>query len=203
MTGEVLTVGRAPRRRWRGTPWVIAGAAMLVLTGPGAVVGVEFVTRTAEMNALVDSIERSEAAMVEVQREVEEAFAPYADTEPTPEEQRELREDLADIATRGEAAILAAGIGVADVRVLPWHVRIEEARRAYLEHNAAWVDYMAAAAEDPAEMVRPQPAVNDTFIAAERPLLIAVPRWDPTGVAERILSLYAEDSSDSGSGPQV
>lgn len=201
MTTEVLSVGREPRKRWRGTPWLVAGIVLALLTGAAAVISVEFITRTVEMNSLVRAIERSEGAMVSVQDDVTAALEAFDGAEPTPEDREELRAELRDIAARGEQEILAAGIGVADVRVLPWHRSIEDARRAYLAHNEAWVAYMAAAAEDPAEMVRPQPLVNETFIAAEIPLYRAVPRFDPTDLTRRIAAIYAEDEPGSGDGP--
>ena len=114
-------------------------------------------------------------------------------------EREALRTELTELAQESQASIGLAGIGVADVSVLPWHTSITNARDVSLEHNSAWVDYMAAAAADPAEWFRPQAAVNDTFADARVPLIEAVPLVDVLQTLARIEFIYVSGSGDSGS----
>lgn len=202
MTQEVLETGE--ERPSGGMPswlvWTVGIAALVLLTAANLVVAGELAVRTVEADNLVRAVEQSESAMKATQAEFDEVLSAY-DTDTLTDEQREqLRAELSDVAVQGEAAIAAAGEGVAEVQILPWHAQLLDAREAYLAHNQAWVDYMAAAAEDPAEWFRPQPAVNDTFADAKLPLVEAVPLFDPLDTLQRIELIYVTGSGDSGDG---
>ena len=180
--------------------WTVGIAALVLITAGNLVVGGELALRSAEADRLVSAVERSENAMKATQAEFDEVLSSY-DTEDLSDAEREqLLAELADVAARGEASIAAAGVEVGRVEVLPWHAPLRDAQTAYLAHNQAWVDYMAAAAADPAEWFRPQPAVNDTFADAKLPLVEAVPLFDPLDTLARIELIYVTGSGDSGDG---
>ena len=202
MSQEVLETGQ--ERPSRGLPswlvWTVGIAALVLLTAANMVVGGELALRSVEADNLVRAVEQSETAMKTTQVDFDEVLSTYDTENLTDEEREQLRAELADVAARGEAAIAVAGEGVAAVQIMPWHVQLLDARTAYLAHNQAWVDYMAAAAEDPGEGFRPQPAVNETFADAKLPLGEAVPLFDPLGTLSRIEVIYVTGSGDSGDG---
>ena len=202
MSQEVLETGQ--ERPSRGLPswlvWTVGIAALVLLTAANMVVGGELALRSVEADNLVRAVEQSETAMKTTQADFDEVLSTYDTENLTDEEREQLRAELADAAARGEAAIALAGEGVAAVQIMPWHVQLLDARTAYLAHNQAWVDYMAAAAEDPGEWFRPQPAVNETFADAKLPLVEAVPLFDPLGALSRIEVIYVTGSGDSGDG---
>ncbi len=202
MSQEVLETGQ--ERPSRGLPswlvWTVGIAALVLLTAANMVVGGELALRSVEADNLVRAVEQSETAMKTTQADFDEVLSTYDTENLTDEEREQLRAELADVAARGEAAIALAGEGVAAVQIMPWHVQLLDARTAYLAHNQAWVDYMAAAAEDPGEWFRPQPAVNETFADAKLPLVEAVPLFDPLGALSRIEVIYVTGSGDSGDG---
>jgi hypothetical protein len=197
---EVLESGpRAPRS---GLPtvaiWALGIGALVLLTLANVLVAAELGSRTFEAEALVTSVEASESAMKATQEEFSALIDGYDTDNLTDDQRQELRRELTRLAQRGQARIALAGVGVADVAVLPWHSSIIDAQRAYLAHNQAWVDYMAAAAEDPAEWFRPQPDVNATFNAAEKPLMLAVPFFDLLQTLPRVEMIYITGGGDGG-----
>ena len=202
MSQEVLETGQ--ERPSRGLPswlvWTVGIAALVLLTAANMVVAGELALRSVEADNLVRAVEQSETAMKTTQAEFDEVLSAYDTESLTDEEREQLRSELADVAARGEAAIAAAGEGVAEVQIMPWHAQLLDAREAYLAHNQAWVGYMAAAAEDPGEWFRPQPAVNETFADAKLPLVEAVPLFDPLDTLSRIEVIYVTGSGDSGDG---
>ena len=202
MTQEVLETGQ--ERPIRGMPswlvWTVGIAALVLLTAANMVVGGELALRSVEADNLVRAVEQSETAMKTTQADFDEVLSAYDTENLTDDEREQLRTELADVAARGEAAIAVAGEGVAEVQIMPWHAQLLDARESYLAHNQAWVDYMAAAAEDPGEWFRPQPAVNDTFADAKLPLVEAVPLFDPLDTLSRIEIIYVTGSGDSGDG---
>lgn len=202
MSQEVLEAG--PRAHPRGMPtglvWALGIGALVLITLANIVVVADLAARTAEADALVTAIESSESSMKATQDEFGRVLDGY-DTENLTDAQREkLRAELARVAQEGQASIALAGVGVADVSVLPWHTSTEAAQSAYLAHNQAWVDYMAAASKDPAEWFRPQAAVNDTFAAARDPLVEAVPLFDVLRTLPRIELIYVTGGADDGGG---
>jgi hypothetical protein len=199
---EVLETGQESPRR--GVPtwvvWTVGIAALVLLTAANVAVAAELGIRSAEADNLVSTVEQSEAAMKATQAEFDEVLSAYDTENLTDEEREQLRAELSDVAERGGVAIADAGGFVAGLLIMPWHTQLLDAQEAYLAHNQAWVDYMAAAAEDPAEWFRPQPVVNDTFAEAKDPLIAAVPLFDPLGTLERIELIYFTGSGDAGDG---
>lgn len=202
---EVLETGQ--ERPSRGAPawllWAVGAVALVALTTANLAVAGELALRSVEADVLVRAVEQSETAMKTAQADFDDVLSAYDTDDLTDDEREQLRGELADVAARGEAAIAFAGAEIADVAILPWHTKLIAAREAYLAHNQAWVDYMAAAAEDPAEWFRPQPAVNDTFADAKLPLVEAVPLFDPLDTLSRIELIYITGSGDSADGQQA
>ena len=199
---EVLETGR-DRSRGGVPPWLVwtTGAVALVLiTVANLAVAAELTVRSIEADGLVRAVEQSETAMKTTQADFDDALSAYDIDNLTDEERERLRAELSQVAERGGASIALAGDRVGLVEILPWHSELLAAQEAYLAHNRAWVDYMAAAAEDPAEWFRPQPDVNTTFADAKRPLVEAIPLWDPLRLLPRIEFIYVTGSEGSGDG---
>lgn len=202
VTHEVLETGqeRPQRAAPAGLFWVVGLTVVVLMTVVNVAIAVEWATRSTEASNLITAVERSEQAMKGTQTQFNDALAAYDSENLSDTDRERLRRELSEIALAGETAIAAAGVDVADVRILPWHVQLLQAREAYLAHNRAWVEYMAAAAADPAEWFRPQPLVNSTFADAKLPLVEAVPLLDPFNTLERIELIYVTGSGDSGGG---
>ena len=196
---EVLAAGRDSAGPPSWLVWVLGAVSFALITVAGIFVVSDLAIRTVEADRLLTAVEASEAQMVLVQDRVRETLAPLEDGEPLTESERErVSAQLRQIAADGETAIAEAGVGVEQVQIVPWHPRLEAAREAYLAHNRAWVDYLAAASVEPAEFFVPQPEVNDTFAAAEAPLLAALPLLDPNGLRDRLAAIYAETGGGDG-----
>jgi len=199
---EVLETGA--ERPSRGVPawvaWTLGLVALVLITLANVVVAGELALRSLEADNLVSAVEQSEMAMMATQAEFDEVLSAYDTENLTDEEREQLSAELSDVAERGGVAIADAGGFVAGLLIMPWHTQLLDAQDAYLAHNQAWVNYMAAAAEDPAEWFRPQPAVNDTFADAKLPLVEAVPFFDFLQSLPRIELIYVSGSGDSGSG---
>lgn len=202
MSQEVLEAG--PERARRGLPawvvWVLGIGGLVLITGGFVAVGAELTLRTVEADSLVRAVETSESAMKSTQDEFAEVLASYDTADLSDAEREKLLAELEDVAARGQESIAAAGEGVAAVQVMPWHANVRAAQEAYLAHNGAWADYMAAASGDPGEWFEPQPAVNDTFAQAKEPLVAAVPLFDLMSTLPRIELIYVTGSGESGDG---
>lgn len=202
---EVMDAGPVgpprPPRRW---PWVVGAVVGVVVFGALALVVADWAARNLEMRALLAAVERSEAAMGDTQQAVAAELDPLTQrTEPLAEDERQqLLEDLSGVAAQGDSAVTSAGDAVSSVFVLPWHTAIRDARTAYLAHNMAWQDYLSAATDDPAEFVRPQQAVNDTFAAAEPMLRAALPAPALFDLPTRVDAVFADlDEADPTPAP--
>ncbi|MFZ9986802.1 MAG: hypothetical protein ACO3HV_03545 [Candidatus Nanopelagicales bacterium] len=202
MSQEVLETGTDRSRRTAPSwlVWTVGVAALVLVTAANAVVAGELASRSVEGANLVTAVENSENAMKATQTAFDEVLSAYDTETLTDAEREQLRAELSRVAADGEASIALAGDQVGLVVILPWHSRLLAAQEAYLAHNRAWIDYMAAAAEDPAEWFRPQPAVNSTFAEAKLPLVEAVPLVDPLGTLARIEAIYVTGGGSSGDG---
>jgi predicted RNase H-like HicB family nuclease len=180
-------------------PWVAGLAACVITLVAGGALAGDWVARNVQLRELVTAIEGSEAAMAEVQDQISAAFETYAAKKnPTDADKDAFDATLSNISANGASSIALAGDKVAQVKLLPWDVDIWDSRQAYLDHNLAWQEYLSAAALDPIELTRDQPAIDDTFLEFERVISAAVP--DPAlfeldkRVAHLFIELVPEDS---------
>jgi hypothetical protein len=155
---------------------VLALVVFLVIVGVGGLVVTDWALRNAEMNSLVSSVEVSEDAMGALQGTLGATFDSFGGQgQLSPTQRASLNSQIQQVAQEGHDSIQKAGAGVESVSILPWHTSILRAKDAYVRHNHAWQDYLAKAAQDPAEVTRPQNEINDSFAAAEKPMKSAVP----------------------------
>ncbi len=194
-----------PRTPWIHRRWVgpLAGLlAFLLLVIPAAAVGFDYVMRAYEANRLLTRIEASEAAMIAFDAQAQAAVAVLGDgangASPTDAQVQQARDALTAAARDGQQAIADAGAKVAAVKILAWHGDLAKAREAYLAHNHAWQDYLAAAQLDPAEFDKPQQAINDTFAAAERAMRAGMGGLALFDIRDRLEAIFAPPPQDSG-----
>lgn len=192
----------AGTRRW--IPPLVGVLTFIVVAVAGGVVVTDWQIRGAEMRALTEAVEASEAAMISTQDGVQAVFDDYEGRQQlSPEDVARIDERLTRVAQEGLVGVTQAGVLVSAVPVLPWHSQIDEARQAYLAHNRAWQAYLSAAAADPAQFASPQPEVTRTFEEAEGPLRSAVPQPDVWQLSARVDAIYAEDGDAGGPGKDV
>lgn len=134
----------------------------------GLVAGVVWATNQ-QMNTLLTKIEASESAMMTVQDSVAKSYAEHAG------DQAALDASLKEDAKAGVISIGQASHAILDWEPIPLDPKLIEAKQAYLKHTAAWIAYLNAAAEDPAQFEADQPDVDNTFRAFEKKLRDAVP----------------------------
>lgn len=169
--------------------------AFVVTFVAGSLVVADWFWRSAEMSALLDRVEASEAVMGQLQDDAAAAFEAHGGgADPA-----KLESELTALAAQARTDIEAAGDSVADLPIAVWHTDIEAARDAYLEHNEAWQDYMGRASESAEEFVQPQEAVNSTFFAAQAPFVAAVPLPDVSDLMSRVVKIFElPEDFDSG-----
>lgn len=178
-----------PLRTWL-PPAIGAAVFVLVLVASAAFVG-DWALRTTAMSALVDRIEASEQAMTEAKEAVDSALAGFDATG----DRAALDTALRTAASTGLADVTEAGAEVAALTLPPWHVDLGNARSAYLAHNRAWQDYLAAASENPAVLGEPAQDINRTWLQAEPLVRAAVPVPDPLDLGARVAAIFVDDES--------
>ncbi|MEY4136336.1 MAG: hypothetical protein RL205_464 [Actinomycetota bacterium] len=199
-----MTTDAGPARPFPSwIPWVAGLAAFLITVVAGGALAGDWVARNVQLRDLVTAIEGSEAAMSTVQDQVTAAFDAYAAKKnPTNADKDAFDASLSNIAAAGASSIALAGDKVAAVKLLPWDVAIWNSRQAYLDHNMAWQNYLSAAALDPLELTRDQPAINDTFLAFEKTITAAVPNPALFGLKKRVAHLFIDQApADAPQGP--
>lgn len=193
-------VSAAPSNERRTPGWVpivIGLAAFLVVGAAAGLLAIDWTWRNMEMDALVTAVETSEAAMGRTQDDLSATSRMLEGVaKPTDAEKAGLLTAMIAGASRGEDRIGAAGTAVAQVQVAPWHRAIIDAKVAYLAHNMTWQDYMAAIAADPKVYGTDQPAIDETFMAADPLMRRAVPMPALFELAQRVNRIFVE-----GSGP--
>lgn len=183
--GVCVSAAAGHRHGWL---WIAPAAGfLLALVGTltvGAAVG-DWYLQNQEMGRLLNAVEASESAMGQTSTEVLDAFAENLDAPA-------LVPRLTDIALDGQGRVAVAGDAVAQVRILPWHRRLEAARSAYLAHNEAWQDYLARAVHDPIVFSEPQERVDATFRASEPLLQQALPLPAFQSLRQRVAAIFVE-----------
>jgi len=199
----MTTDGLSSRRYPAWIPWVAGLAAFLLSLVAGGALAGDWVARNIQMRDLVTAIEGSESAMGSVQDQISAAFDQYAAKKnPSNAEKDAFDASLSNIAAAGASSIALAGDKVAQVKLLPWDVAIWNSRRAYLAHNLAWQDYLSAAALNPLDLTKDQPAINDTFVAFEKTITAAVPDPALFELKKRVAHLFIDQApADSAQGP--
>lgn len=175
-------------------PAIGALVFVLVLVAAATVVG-DWALRTAAMSALVARIEVSEQAMGDAQQAVVDALADFQATG----DQSALDTALRAAASSGLAEVTAAGTEVEALALPPWQLDLVNARIAYLAHNRAWRDYLAAAARDPAVLGEPADDVTRTWLQAEPRVRAAVPMPDLLDLAGRVSAIFVDEAPGPGS----
>ncbi len=190
-------VAAAPiRRSWVHSAWLgpVAGllALLLTVTLGGAVAG-NWIVANAQMHALLTAVQGSETDMTKVQDEVTAAFHAYgALKSPTAADQDRLNASLSNIATDGASQVGAAGQQVADVAIAPWNTALLHAQHAYEVHNQAWVNYLAAAALNPLEFTKNQPAINSSWRVVQKAFPAALPVPALYGMTATVHTLFTD-----------
>ena len=182
------------KRRTPGWVPVLIGvfAFVIFLAGFGLAAG-DWFSRNSEMNLLVTRIEASESSMQQTQDELAVIFKEYPNVETLTEpEKEEFASKLKAAAAAGDERVTAAGEGVRDVVIMPWHGHIAAGKQAYIIHNQTWQDYLSASAKDPAELLVVQPEIDSTFMAAEPLLKKAVPEPPLFDLQQRVDRIYIE-----------
>jgi hypothetical protein len=173
------------RRWWR---WFIVGAFVLMCL----VVG-DWYMRNLEMDHLIAAIQHAETAELRGADRVDgrgdeqfaasisrDSFGSHLPTDvPYSYERRQcgkldLQECTYAVQVDAAREVYAAQVGVSDVSVLPWHHRIDLAKRRYLTHAELWRSYFEDRARDrdtTSESVR----IGPTFNLAMGSLRKAVP----------------------------
>lgn len=199
----MTTDGQPARSLPSWIPWVAGLAAFAITVVAGGALAGDWVARNVQMRELVTAIEGSEAAMGTVQDQINEAFDAYtAKKNPTDAQKDAFDATLSNIAANGASSIALAGDKVAAVRLLPWDVALWNSRQAYLDHNLAWQEYLSAAALNPIELTKDQPAINDTFLVFEETITAAVPDPALFDLQARVAHLFIEQApADAPQGP--
>jgi hypothetical protein len=182
------------KRRTPGWVPVLIGvfAFLLVLAGSGLTAG-DWISRNSEMNLLVTRIEASESSMQQTQDELAAIFAEYEGLETlTAPQKAELTDKLKAAAAAGDERVTAAGRGVREVAIMPWHGNIAAGKQAYVIHNQAWQDYLGASAKDPDVLLVDQPEIDSTFMASEPLLKKAVPEPPLFDLKKRVRDIFIE-----------
>jgi hypothetical protein len=182
-----------PVRTWL-PPALGALAFVLVLVASATVAG-NWALRTVAMSALVERIEVSEQAMGTAQQAVVDALADFESTG----DATALDSALREAASSGLAGVTAAGAEVETLAVPPWQRDLVEARTAYLAHNRAWRDYLAAAAADPTVLGDPPEDIARTWLQAEPLVRAAVPMPDLLDLADRVSAIFADEAPGADS----
>ena len=73
-------------------------------------------------------------------------------------------------------------------------------QQAYLAHNQAWQDYLAAAAEDPRQFAVTHDDINATWASAETVVRGAVPQPDLFDLDGRVDAIFADDPPEAVEG---
>lgn len=138
-----------------------------------------------QFGKLVEAIELSEAQMYGMYGELERAVDDILQSgDASSSEATEwLDEEVSQIAAKYENKIFITGSAIDEITLLPWNVSHRRLKRAYLRHNVAWVEHLAAQSENPRLRQRDAPAIATSweqfcFQAAKASPLLTFGRFD-------------------------
>lgn len=150
----------------------------------------DWAARNIEMIRMLNAIEASEQQM---------KVAQGAILSQVPDNPRdaELEDDkaLKAAAAAGRDEVAAAGEQAKKLSFLPWHGELIAAQGAYLAHNQAWVDYLAAGAADPSTMFDGQDDIEPTWREAEVRVEAAVPILPWPRINYRVNEIFTDESA--------
>ncbi len=187
-----------PKKRGRG--WTITIIALFSAAAIWLAIAVgEWAAQTAEADALVDQIERSEAAMMTAMSTVSAATGGSGSFNGGLSD--EAAAELKAAAVRADEEITAASDTIKAASIQPWHGTVITARDAYLAHTAAWQDFLAGAAQEPSAWFIDDQAIESTWRAFKPTLAAVVPTPAVMSLDTRVQQILDEDNSggdDSG-----
>ena len=149
----------------------------------------DWTARNIEMVRMLNAIEASENQM---------KVAQDAILSQVPDDPRDA--DIADdkqlkaAAAAGRDEVAAAGEAARGLSFLPWHSELIAAQGAYLAHNQAWVDYLAAGAADPRTMFDNQDDIEPTWREAEVLVEAAVPLLPWPRINYRVNEIFTDET---------
>lgn len=181
------------RRRSRGRVVAIVLLAIAAVLSVAVVVG-EWATQTAEADALLDQIERSEAAMVVAMDTVSATLEQEGAYDGGLSDQ--AAQDLSQAAGAARDEVALAADAMSAIAVQPWHGGIAQAREAYLEHSRAWRDFLARAELEPSSWFVEDPSIETTWNAFTAELPDIVPMPDVRSLGGRVAAIL--DEGDGG-----
>lgn len=188
-----------PSPRESGRPWLLWILVAVAIVGTGVVVG-DWAARNWEMGRLLTAVEGSESAMQAAKDRISAAKTPGGkDREPTPEEKRKARDEISGLAEEGHAQVQSRGQDVAGVSFLPWHTELLAAQAAYLDHNGAWVEYLANGSEDPATLAEGNNRISPTWEVAQNTFRATLPPLAWPWLSDEVETIFFDEEEDDGS----
>lgn len=179
------------RRRRRGRVIAMVVCFVAALLSLAVVVG-EWATQTAEADALLDQIERSEAAMLTAMDTVSAVLQEQDAYDGGLSDA--AAEQLSAAAAGAKAEVFAAADAMRSISMQPWHRDVEEARQAYLTHSAVWQAFLSRAQLEPTSWFVDDPAIKSTWEAFAGELLDAIPSPDTGSLEDRARTIIEEDT---------
>lgn len=166
--------------------WISVG---LIVLASLALMG-DWVARNVEMVRMLNAIEASEQQM----KVAQDAILSQVPDDPR-DANLEDDKDLKAAAAAGRDEVAAAGEAAGKLAFLPWHSELIAAQGAYLAHNQAWVDYLAAGSADPRTMFDDQDDIEPTWREAEVRVESAIPLLPWPRITYRVDEIFTDESS--------
>lgn len=178
-----------------------------------AILSLDWYQRNGEMDRLLTSVQRSEAAMEDSIARTEESLTQLkaaADSRDgctpsyySPSSYQGCLDNanaaiqaavtrISSSARTYSEAVADAGDEIEGLAILPWHSAIRAARDDYLEHNEVWERYLRAVSVDANQLGTFGEEISRTFEAAEVAFRDAIPMWPRFNAQERVDDIFAE-----------
>lgn len=189
---QIDPVRRKPhvQRRGKGRIASIIVCILAAILSVAVVIG-EWAAQTAETDAMLDQIERSEAAMVSAMDTVQSVLQEQGAYDGGLSEEAAAK--LSAVAGEAKAEVFAASDVLKSESILSWHRDIDEARLAYLEHTAVWQSFFSRAQLEPTSWFVEDPAIKQTWGVFAGELLDAVPSPSFGSLEDRVRAIVHED----------
>jgi hypothetical protein len=165
-----------------------------MICASAALVG-DWAARNYETTRLLAAIEVSEGQMAKAQDAILAVDIP---DDPAPDVAQDIDEQLRETAAAGRRGVAEAGVVAGRISFLPWHADLVSAQAAYLAHNRAWEDYLAAGAEDPQSLFAGGNQIDPTWRRAEFEVREAVPPLPWPGLSDRVEAIFTDEEEPRG-----